>query len=98
MGAEGGLGALRNMQGLQGGRGLGVGERHGAELGQAQREGKKKRERIQPALIFEMSVGHGRNCNRLLLEGKNLFDYQHSDISCMRLDNHNASRYHASND
>ncbi len=70
MGAEWRLGALRNMQGLQGGRGFGVGKGHGAKLGQAESEGKKESERIQPALIFEMSVGHGGNCNRLLLEGK----------------------------
>jgi hypothetical protein len=35
-------------------------------LNEAQGDCKKKRQRVQPAFVFEMSVGHVGNCNRLL--------------------------------
>jgi hypothetical protein len=53
------LESLCDVQGLQGGRGFRIGERHGAKLGKAQNDCKKKRQRVQPAFVFEMSVSHG---------------------------------------
>ena len=67
MRAERGLEALCDVQGLQGGRGFGVGEGHCAKLNEAQCDGKKKRQRVEPAFVFEMSVGHVGNCNRFKL-------------------------------
>lgn len=59
MRGECGLEALCNVQGLQCGRGFDVVEGHGAELGKAQAEGEKECQRVEPAFVFEMSVGHG---------------------------------------
>ena len=70
MGVEGGVGALRNMQGLQGRRGFGVGEGHGAEGDQAHGKGDKKCQRIQPTFVFEMAISHGRYCNLFCLRRK----------------------------
>ena len=67
MGIERGLEALCDLQGLQGGRGFRVGEGHCAKLDETQCDGKKKRQRVQPAFVFEMSVGHVGNCNRFKL-------------------------------
>ena len=60
-------GALCDAEGLQCGRGFGVGERHGAELDKAHREGKKEGKCVKPACVFEMSVCHVGNCNRFKL-------------------------------
>ncbi len=70
MGGKRGVGALGDAEGLQGGGGFGVGEGHGAELGEAQAEGEEEGQRVEPAFVFEMSMGHGGYCNRLLREGK----------------------------
>ncbi len=67
MRGERGAGALCDAEGLQCGRGFGVGEGHGAELDKAHREGKEESQRVKPACVFEMSVCHGSNCNRFKL-------------------------------
>ena len=67
MRVEGRAGALRELQGLQGGGGFGVGERQSAETHQAHPKGDQKCERVQPAFVFEMSVRHGGYCNLFVL-------------------------------
>ena len=73
MRAERGFEPLCDVQSLQGGQGFGVGERHSAKLDEAQAEREQKSQRVQPAFMFEMSIGHAGNCNRLLLEGKRFY-------------------------
>jgi hypothetical protein len=45
-------------------------------LGEAQAEGEEECQRVQPAFVFEMSVGHEGNCNRLLRVGKIIISFQ----------------------
>ena len=59
--------ALCDVQGLQGRRGFHVSEGHCAKFNKAEGDGDKKCRRIQKAFVFEMSVGHGGNCNRFKL-------------------------------
>jgi hypothetical protein len=59
---ERGAFALGDAQGLQGGRGFGVGEGHGAKGNETQGEGNQKSQHVEQAFVFEVSVGHGGYC------------------------------------
>lgn len=59
-----GLESLRDVQRLQRRGRLRVGEGHGAELNETQRNCGEEGQRKQPAFIFEVSIIHEDNCNR----------------------------------
>lgn len=58
--------ALRNMQRLQGRSGLGIGERHGAELDKTHANSNEEGQRIEQGFVFKASIGHGRYCIKVL--------------------------------
>ena len=63
MRAECGAEVLCDVQGLQGGGGFRVGKWKDSQLCDTDCKCKDEDRCVQPAFVFEVSVGHGRNCN-----------------------------------